>query len=360
MRIRLRSQALAGVACLVLAGAAWAGEVEETLQRLVQANRGHGGGVVCVTDREGVKRQYAVGLMAGQGSAAMKADTPFEIASITKMVTAATVLRLVEEGKFALDSTLGSLLPEEVVKGFDGRITLRQLLSHTSGLPDYWTDGPKGRFGRNVFLQVFERWGDAMVCPEMILIHARAIPAGPAGSFHYADTNYVLLGLIVERAVGKPLHEVFSEMIFDPLGMNDTWMSYREPQRGGEPSHRYEGTKDLHAVPRQSADWAGGGLVSTTADLDRFLRGLAEGKLFRQQATLAEMLRPIPTGQKDVAYGLGVYLVSLDEGKGVLWGHDGHGNSFAYYWPAQGMTLIGTLNQTKNNWWPLAEAVVKE
>ena len=359
MSIPSRLRVLAGGMLLALAGAGWAGEVEETLQRLVKANRGHGGGVVCVTDRDGERRQYAAGSMAGPGSAAMRTDTPFEIASITKMVTAATVLRLVEEGKFTLDSTLADVLPEEVVKGFEREITLRQLLSHTSGLPDYWTDGQRDWFGRNVFRQEFDRWSETMWFPEKILIYARTLPMGSTGRFHYADTNYVLLGMIVERATGKSLHEVFREMIFDPLGMRDTWMSYREPQRGVDLSHRFEGEDDLHAVLRQSADWAGGGLVSTAADLDRLLRGLADGKLFRKQETMARMLYPISTRKKGVFYGLGVYLVSLGEGRGVLWGHDGHGNSFAYYWPKRGLTITGTLNQTENDWWPLAEAVVE-
>ena len=270
------------------------------------------------------------------------------------------MLRLVEQGKLSLDTKLSDLLPQERVRGFHQNITIRQLLNHTSGLPDYWTDGSKDGAGNNAFLRAFLAEPSRSWQPEEMVAFARDVPARrPGGRFHYSDTNYVLLGLIIEKTTGRPLHRVYRELIFDPLGMNNTWLTYKESRRGAAPSHRYEGDEDLHNAARQSADWAGGGLVSTTRDLEKFLRGLASGKLFQNAATLEWMREATPVGERDISYGLGLYRVKLGNGLGELWGHDGHGNSFAYYWPERGITLTGTLNQTENDWWPLAESYIE-
>jgi len=335
--------------------------VKDMLDRLVARNKGNGGGVVRISGPGEVLYEDAAGRQAGPGSAAMQVGTPFEIASITKAVTAATVLLLVEDGKLRLDDPLKDVLPAGQTHGFAGTVTVRQLLSHTSGLPHYWEDGPKNREGNNVFLSAFLADSGRFWQAEDILAAARTLPAKRPGSrFHYSDTNYVLLGLMVERAAGRPLHQVFREKVFGPLGMTSTWLTYREKQRGITPSHRYEGAEDLHNVPRQSADWAGGGLVSTARDLERFLRGLASGKLFRHPGTLDLMRKAVPTGDPDISYGLGLYRVKLDGGMGELWGHDGHGNSFAYYWPQRDITFTGTLNQTENDWWPLVEVFLTD
>lgn len=335
--------------------------VQKTLQRLVARNHGKGGGTVRISNANGVIWEGAAGKMAGPQSAGMTPDTPYEVASITKAVTAATIMRLIEDGKLTLDTTLAQVLPASEIRGFDGNITIRQLLSHTSGLPDYWTDGRRDREGNNAFLRAFLAEPGKSWTPQEILSYAREISAKrPGGRFHYSDTNYVLLGLIIERITGRPLHRVFRKMIFDPLKMNDTWLTYHEPQRGAEPSHRFEDEEDMHALPRQSADWAGGGLMSTNGDLEKFLRGLASGKLFKKPDTLETMRNEaVPVGEEGISYGLGLYRVQLDHGQGELWGHDGHGNSFAYYWPERDITFTGSLNQTGNDWWPVAQAFIE-
>ncbi len=348
---------------LTLLGSAWAQAdrallVKDVLARLVTRNEGRGGGVVRIAKANGVLVEDAAGFVAGPGSPLMTVATPFEVASITKAVTAATALRLSERGMLNLDDRLGKVLPGR--QGFDREITIRQLLSHTSGLPDYWTDGPKDHAGNNAFLGAFLAEPGRSWNPNDILIMAGDMPTRKRGRrFHYSDTNYVLLGLIIEKVTGHPLHQVFREEIFEPLRMNDTWLTYKERQRGDEPSHRYEGDEDLHNKPRQSADWAGGGLISTARDLERFLRGLASGALFKKASSLETMREAVPVGEDGISYGLGLYRVELDGDLGELWGHDGHGNSFAYYWPQRDITFTGTLNQTENDWWPLVEEFIQ-
>ncbi|MEO8205466.1 MAG: serine hydrolase domain-containing protein, partial [Chthoniobacterales bacterium] len=220
--------------------------LQRTLDHLVTRNKGYGGGVARISNAQGIVWEGASGLTAGPDSAPMGLETPFEIASITKAVTAATILRLTEEGKLRLDSTLSETLPADQIRGFNGNITVRQLLSHRSGLPDYWTDGPLDGKKSNAFLRRFLAEPQHFWQSNEMLAFARDIPAKPAGrGFNYSDTNYVLLGLIIERITGHSLQRVFREMIFEPLGMQSTWLTYRESQRGAAPSHRYEKKEDL-------------------------------------------------------------------------------------------------------------------
>lgn len=330
---------------------------ERVLNRTEKRNDGHGGLVIRMTGPDGVIWEAARGRVAGAGSAAMTVETPFEIASITKTVVAAACLRLVEKGRLELDAPLGKLLPG--VAGFPPGITLRQLLGHRSGLPDYWTArGPGGNGAPNSFVAEFLAAPDRLWEPTDILRHAAGLRPRAAGrGFLYSDTNYVLAGLVIERATGQPLHEALRALVFEPLGMKATWLSYREARRGLRPSHRFEGAEDLDGVRRQSADWGGGGLVSTAADLDLFLRGLLGGRFLR--STLPDMLAWQPTGTADISHGLGIYRIRLDGGLGDLMGHDGHGNAFAYFWPSRGIAFTGTLNQTENDWWPLVEAALE-
>ncbi len=334
-------------------GAEW----HSVVSRLVAKNDGHGSGIARLAPASGPALIAVSGRLAGEGSAAMEDGTPFEVASVTKAVTAATVLRLCERGVLGLDWTLERVLPARAIQSWDPQITIRQLLSHTSGLPDYWTDGKLDRQGRNAFLREFLADPSREWAPIEMLDHARAMPARrKGGRFHYSDTNYVLLGLIIERACGRALHDVFRREIFDPLGMKTTWMSFKERAKRTPVSHRYEGAEDLTVAVRQTADWAGGGLISTAGDLEMFLRGLFSGALV-SPASLAEMCRWVPVGEDGISYGLGLYRVELDEGQGELIGHDGHGNAFAYFWPQRGIALTGTLNQYDNDWWPLAESM---
>jgi D-alanyl-D-alanine carboxypeptidase len=340
------------------------GESGRVLQRLLDAavrrNGGFGGGVLRIeSPSQGVLWEGASGRAARDLEAAMTAADTFEIASVTKTFTAVCVLSLVEEGVLDLDRPAAAFLPGGVTQGllvvrardYGPDITLRQLLNHTSGLPDYWDD--KLRRGRsNAFLTDFLADPSRDWEPLAILGYVRNMkPIGvPGQRYHYSDSGYLLLGLLIEAVTGKSLDRVFRERLFAPLGMADTYLSYHEPPEGHDESHRYEEALDLHGQRRQSADWGGGGIVSSTRDLSRFLIALAQGKLFKNATTLDAMMGWRATGTPDVEYGLGLFRITLDAGQGKLWGHDGHGNAFMYYWPERRLAWVGTLNQTKNDW----------
>lgn len=302
------------------------------------------------------------------GGPAMSADDTFEIASITKTFTAAATLRLVEQGRLSLDDTLGERLPNYadgllVIDGHDygPEITVKQLLHQDSGLPDYWADPPFVTRGTNAFLKAFNADPQRVWTPaELIAAAAKLDPIGAPGEvWHYSDTNYVLLGLLLQAAEKKPYDAVIREQILGPLGLGDTWLTYHEqPTSDATESHRFEGTDDLFRVPRQVADWAGGGLVSSQRDLAEFIEALARGDVFDDFDTLLALLEAQPTDEVDVTYGLGVFSVDLGA-DGYLWGHDGYGGSFVYTWPQRGLTMVGTVNQTDVDWWPMVLATLR-
>ncbi len=309
---------------------------QQVLDRVAGENLGYGGAVFRAAQGPDLLWQGASGSLTRNG-AAMTSEAVFEIASTSKAMTAAAVLLEVEAGRLDLDAPLSNYLAPAftdkllVIGGhnYGPELTLRQLLSHTSGLPDYWYDPP-------------------FIVPGLTPLFV------PGSGWHYSDSGYLLAGLVLEKVTGLPLQEIYRTRIYQPLGMHQTWLQWREnPPPGATQSHRYEGDWDMYTKGHNSADWAGGGLGSTTYDLHLFLRGIADGTLFANPATRDQMMAWTPTGDPGVHYGLGLYQVELPFGLGPIWGHDGYGNAWMYYWPNQDVTFTGTLNQTQNNLWPL-------
>ncbi len=342
-------------------------DLQKELDQVVALNNGFGGGIFRVASgSQGILWEGASGETVYNG-AAMPVDATFEIASVSKTFTAATVLLLVEEGRLALDQRIDELLPPAyttgliVISGHDytPELTVRQLLAHTSGLPDYWNDPPYIIPGVNAFLYQYLLYPQHFWTPEEILAFVPGLyPAFvPGTGWHYSDTGYVLAGLIIEELTGQDLHDVYRDRIFTPLGLDDTWLHWREPPSSQlTESHRYEETWDMYLYRHNSADWAGGGLVSSTRDMEAFLRALADDAFFTDPQTSAEMMNWIDTGTPGISYGLGLFRVALGHGQGRIWGHDGYGNSWMYYWPDYDVTFTGGLNQTENDWWPLVKA----
>jgi D-alanyl-D-alanine carboxypeptidase len=176
----------------------------------------------------------------------------------------------------------------------------------------------------------------------------------PGQGWHYADTGYVLVGLVIEAITGNPLHQAMRERILAPLRMDHTYMLFREPARpstpGREPSIAYAGDVPYGTQRSVSADWGGGGLVVTAADLARFMRAFADDRIFRDSNSSQQMLTWTATGEPGVRYGLGIRHFSLADlgmpGFGELWGHTRFLKSFMLYWPELKAVMCGTLNQS--------------
>lgn len=274
----------------------------------------------------------------------MHAGDRFRAGSIMKPFVAAATLQLVEEGRFSLDARLPAVLPARTLERFPeaGQITVRMLLNHTSGLGRYDDDV----FYGEVIANPRRRWSAAE-----LLDRAAAQPrfAAPGVLHAYSNTNYNLLGLVLEHATGKPWRTVVRERVIDRLALRHTSL----PQPGRTPVGRdiaraYEhidGTlRDVTDVDSSMAGAAGGhALLTTTADLSRFLDGLLDGKLFRHRRTLRQMREfvPAPSPEGQVGYGLGLERYVFDGVEMV--GHLGTTAGFRVVMgrlPAQRTTLV--------------------
>jgi len=188
-----------------------------------------------------------------------------------------------------------------------------------------------------------------------------ALPAGRG--FEYSDTGYVIAGILVEQVTGRPLHEVYREHVFDPLGMDTTWLEGYESARVPEAAHHYSDKLDWTTIS-PTVDWAGGGLVTTAADLARFVRGLWAERVV-DAAGLEDLTRwtpgasfPPETGLRYDRYGMGMGLNTV-EGVELL-GHTGFIGAFAFYAPDYDAVLVGTHNASHVDRWPLVAALCAE
>ncbi|MEU9034273.1 serine hydrolase domain-containing protein [Streptomyces sp. NPDC048352] len=279
--------------------------VQRALNALVQTD-GVPGALAGVTERNGRTRSYTAGPDVPR-------DGQVRIGSNTKMFTAVVVLQLVGEGKVGLDAKVETYLPGLVRgEGIDGRdITVRELLQHTSGLPEYEADVTDDILQR--------RYLEPRDLLDIAFRHKSDF--SPGTSWAYSSTNYVLAGLIVQKVTGRPLGEQIDKRIIQPLGLRHTYfpapgdMTIREPHPKGHDQRR-----DVTEID-PSAAWAAGQMISTNSDLNRFLTALLAGRLL-PPAQLAQMRTTVPLGDTGAGYGLGLMSRPLSCG-GVYWGHGG-------------------------------------
>ena len=245
------------------------------------------------------------GTISPSGSEHWNANTQSLIASVTKTFTAVVVMQLVEEGKLSLDDTVDVWFPEQPN---GDEITVRMLLSHTSGLANYQTT-----FGTEI-----AKWTRAWTPEELIAEANKSGPVGKPGSrvAHYSNTNYIMLGRIIEKITGNSwAHEVESRII-NPLDLKDTtfvdedeWKGVVVPGFKRTPDG-YLSSYEFPWYPHSSTAWAAGGMVSSVSDLMTFASALFDGKLVSME-TLAMMAQPVgKEGQRAWALGGGVMEVA--------------------------------------------------
>lgn len=305
----------------------------------------------------------SAGCLARGDERALGEGHAFRVASVTKSVTAALVLRLSEQGHLSLDDPLGDGMPADLLdrwSAFDllPRATLRQLLMHTSGVPNYFN---AESFAVSLREDPLRSWQPAELV-DHAAEHARW-RFRPGHGFEYSDTGYVIAAILAERITGSPLHRLYREHVFDPLGMDSTWLEGHEPARTSEVAHHYSGDHDWTVVS-PTIDWAGGGLVTTAPDLARFVRGLWSGRVVGARG-LRDLTRwtpgayfPPESGLRYERYGLGMGR-NVIEGVELL-GHTGFIGAFAFYAPEHDAVLVGTDNDSAVDRWPLVAALCRE
>ncbi|MGW7416910.1 serine hydrolase domain-containing protein [Streptomyces sp. NPDC054863] len=266
------------------------------------------------------------------------AQDRFRIGSITKTFTATVLLQLEAEGKLSLDDRVEKWLPGVVRgHGHDGRkITLRQVLQHTSGIYSYTSDPEFVRQRMSVaFLE--NRYESLPVRRLVKVAMGHAPDFAPGTKWQYSNTNYLLAGMVVEKATGRSYESEIERRIIRPLKLRGTSAPHDETRLPQPSSRAYS---KLSADPAATKKYdvtelnptlagAAGAMVSSTADLNRFYRALLTGGLLPQQQ-LKEMKTTVPVSPDypHIGYGLGIYEQKLSCGKAV-WGHTGgiHGSA---------------------------------
>jgi len=305
----------------------------------------------------------AAGIANQDGQAPMTKDTPICIASITKLYTATVIMRLYEKGAVSLDDPMSRYLPEQLIQGihvykgkdYSREITIKQLLSHTSGIADYYTEKPKG--GKNLFDLFLEKPERSWTVDETIARARKDLKPTfrPGTDASYSDTNFQLLGKIIEAITGKPLHVVYEDFIFRPLGLKHTWLIGRsESQLASSvaPAEVFYKDRNITKTRSNGAYWADGGIVSTAGEMIIFLKALNEGRIIRKD-TLKLMHHwhklqfPLQYGYGTMYFKLPWFMSKVMKGP-PLWGHSGSTGSFLYYSEDLNLYMAGSINQVKS------------
>ncbi|WP_267885164.1 serine hydrolase [Streptomyces rimosus] len=290
--------------------------LDRTLQDLHKA--GMYGAYSAVRDGD-ASWQGASGVADIKTGRPMRPQFEHRIGSITKTFTATAVLQQVGEGTIDLDAPIGRYLPD-VVPGERGRaITVRMLLNHTSGLGDYDTEIWKTP--DDVVRMRYRQWDPR----ELVRLGLEAPPQGkPGEAHHYANTNYVIAGLLLRKVTGQAPEKYITDHVIRKAGLKHTYFP-RSAHVTGPHAKIYEGLYGLFDPPRDftvhNMSWArtAGALISTMDDLNQFFRALLTGKLL-DPAELRQMKTTVPT-EVGARYGLGLF--SVDSTCGRFWGHDG-------------------------------------
>ncbi|WP_214318234.1 serine hydrolase domain-containing protein [Nonomuraea sediminis] len=298
------------LAALTMSGTAMTTPPAVDLQRVLEREVSDGGGpgiVADLRDRHAKPWFGTAGVADLTTGSRRRPGEHFRIGSFTKAFTGTVVLQLAAAGKLSLDDTVAKWLPgvvEDKLGGDGTKISIRQLLNHTSGLPDAVPGKPT---------------------PP---------PEEPGKRFIYSKVNYNLAGMIVERATGSTLAEQIQRRIAGPLHLMGTYLpgadnTLRDPHARHYSKFDEAGRPTaVHDVTDADLSWAGaaGGMVSTTSDLHRFLSALLRGRLL-PPAQQKEMFTTVSTEGSDwvpdTRYGLGVYSQTLGCGR-TLWGGGGY------------------------------------
>jgi D-alanyl-D-alanine carboxypeptidase len=305
----------------------------------------------------------------------MRADTPFHIASIDKMCTAAVVMRLWEQGLVALDASIVEYLPRSLLEGLHRtkgvdrtpEITVRHLLGHSSGLADCFEDRRKG--GRSLMERLFAE-GDrgwtmedlARIVRDDLTPHFPPADGSRPARARYSDTNYQLLIAVIEAVRGEPLHAVYDDLLFRPLELQQTWVQgHSRPASTTVPPATIWYQDQPLDLPEAIRSFPS--VYSTCDDLLVFLRSLTGGNLFEDMATYSMMRRHwnrlgIPRNAAalrapgwPIEYGLGLMRFRLprylNRGRTMpeVIGHTGSTGSWLFHCPELDLMLAGTVDQ---------------
>ncbi len=332
-----------------------------------------------IATRQGVIWSGAVGYANLETRSRANAAYLYGIGSITKTFVACIVERLVDQGRLSLESTAADILGPDVVAGIPNadRATIRQLLNHTSGIPTWEFDPEWIRKGRGAESDPDRVWAKAETL-EYVRGGRHPATNSPGKSYAYANTNYTLLGLVVEKITTRDIVDVLHNDLLEPLGLADIQLEGFEPIDPSRIPARYHydtpefrrtaglspafrlAAPGLIDVSRSnlSTEWTAGGLLATARDLAAFTLALRDGRVVAPK-TLARMVSFAPTDEATEEVGQGLFherladdwLIGYDGGVlgfGAVMGWLEHADLVVVI-----MTNVGMMHTGDDAWYPL-------
>ncbi|WP_270166959.1 serine hydrolase domain-containing protein [Paenibacillus sp. SYP-B4298] len=295
----------------------------------------------------GYLEQFAAGTKNFATSEPARVNSPYHSASIGKMLCATIYGMLVDEGKLGFDDPVRTWLGDEVLDGlfvvdgidYCGQVTVRHLLTHTSGVNDYFA-GPV--VIGSTMLERIKAAPDEIFTPMQLVAFTRERqqPVGrPGEQFYYSDTGYVLLGLILEAIEERSYADIMQERLFKPLGMQDSYVKDPYGVQADALGVYVDGI-DFNGKKALSIDWAGGGIITTMDDLLAFMKSFTQGALvssdvYRQMTDFSQRY------DQDIYYGMGMMyfdfskLSFLLRGMTDVYGGVGSTGTYVLYDPAK-------------------------
>jgi D-alanyl-D-alanine carboxypeptidase len=295
----------------------------------------------------------------------VKEDTAFALASVSKTYTAALILALADEGKVDLDARVSKILPK---MRFAGRVTVRQLLNHTSGLSDFFLNG---KIDQALFGDRSREWTTR---DAFRYVGPPVFPAGKG--WYYSNTNYALLGMVAEAVDGRPMAEQLRTRFLEPLRLDHTYQQVAEKPRGpiargyrvsgtlSKPvySDQSDGSKVMPFTSVVTAAGGAGSMAATSGDAARWARALYAGDVL-PHATVRAMIgeaRNTARFRPKIGYGLGVQVATLD-GRPTL-GHSGRlvgFRSVVRHLPEEGITIAVLINESNTDPTIIAKSLLR-
>lgn len=320
-------------------------QLQEVLNKSRNAQRVIGVSAAASVPGQGIWVGTA-GLSDTTNSDSIRSDMTFGIGSITKTFIAALILKLAEEGRLSLDDPLRRWLPG--YEHVEGSVTIRQLLGHTSGINDFLNTSNYWFF--RALIEPNRLWS-----PNEILTTFLGPPDFPVGiRWGYSNTNYILLGMIIEKITQSTLSTDLRRRFWEPLGMNSTFLPPQDKITVRRPHHwaDFEGSGrfiDFYDFPINalySIAGAAGAMFSTPEDLVKWANALYGGSLLKE-ASLIDMVTVLPPSR---SYGLGTVIIDVLGRQ--LWGHDGlyvaH-TAVLIYSPQDKVSIAVCINQNPSN-----------
>lgn len=286
----------------------------------------------------------------------LNTHSQYYIASTTKLFVSAIILNLKSKGKLDLDDKIAKYLDVDVLnrlhvfKGedFSNEISVKNILAHTSGLPDYFEQ--KDQEGKSLHSKITNGEDRYWTFEDALDITRAGKPLfqpGSKGRAHYSDTNFQLLGQIIERISGKSLSDVLNEIIYKPLNLTQTYI-YKDIQ-DNNPKPLYFRNRELNIPKAMSSFGPDGGMVSTSSEMIIFLDAFFNGLIFPKQ--YIENMKVWNKIFFPVESGIGFHRFNLPWvfnpfGKiPELIGHSGLSGTLAYACPDKELYIAGTVNQ---------------